>query len=376
MINEMLNSVSKTEISSKWILYLFFSSLLFYSCKTTLKKDISFKNDKIEYMGRIGKTDSCKEIYWPGSSITFKFKGSTISAVLKDETGDNYFNIIIDGKVESILHPDTVKRIYDLTPNLNDDIHTVTLFKRTEWTNGKTLFYGVQLEENSKLLKISFPKKMIEFYGNSITAGYAVEDNSGNDSPKGTNTNNYSSYAAITARYFNADYSCIARSGIGITVSWFPMIMDEMYYRLDPTDENSKWDFSKKTPDIVVVNLLQNDSWIVNKPENDQFKNRFGKSAPTESYIVESYKNFIKKIRDKYSDAKIICMLGNMDITKKGSKWINIVKKAASELQDKNIYTLFVPFKNTKGHPNVAEQNALADSLIHFIKKKFAWDNK
>ncbi len=105
-----------------------------------------------------------------------------------------------------------------------------------------------------------------------------------------------------------------------------------------------------------------------------EFKNRFGQNVSTEKYIVKSYKNFIKKICDKYSDTKIICMLGNMDITKKGSKWINIVNNAVTELKDKDIYTLFVPFKNTKGHPNVAEQNALADSLIHFIKKKFAWN--
>jgi hypothetical protein len=39
----------------------------------------------------------------------------------------------------------------------------------------------------------------MEFYGNSITAGYAIEDFSGNDQPDSTYTNNYLSYAAITA---------------------------------------------------------------------------------------------------------------------------------------------------------------------------------
>jgi len=346
-----------------------------FGCRTKLKQDISFKDKRIDYMGRIGETDSCKEIYWSGSSITMKFHGSSISAVLKDETGDNYFNIIIDDKVNSILHPDTLKMIYDLTPVLSNGIHTVTLFKRTEWTKGKTFFYGIQLEQNSKLLKVPSKRKLIEFYGNSITAGYAVEDKTGKDNPEGTNTNNYVSYAAITARYFNADFNCIVRSGIGITISWFPMIMDEMYDRLNPADKNSKWDFNLTTPDIVVINLLQNDSWLVNRPENDQFKNRFGHKAPTDDFIINSYKSFVQKIRNKYSNAKIICMLGNMDITQKGSKWINIVKNAVSDINDNNIYTLFVPYKNTKGHPNVKEQNVIADSLIHFIKNEFGWGN-
>jgi hypothetical protein len=33
---------------------------------------------------------------------------------------------------------------------------------------------------------------------------------------------------------------------------------------LDPVDSTSKWDFSGYTPDVVVINLFQNDSWLVN----------------------------------------------------------------------------------------------------------------
>ena len=80
------------------------------------------------------------------------------------------------------------------------------------------------------------------------------------DLPEGTYTNNYLSYAALTARYFDAGYQCICKSGIGVTISWFPLTMSEMYDRLVPTNPDSKWDFSLYTPDIVVVNLFQNDS--------------------------------------------------------------------------------------------------------------------
>ena len=48
-----------------------------------------------------------------------------------------------------------------------------------------------------------------------------------------------------------------------MTVSWDPLIMPEIYDRLVPTDSTSKWDFSLYRPDIVVVNLFQNDSWLV-----------------------------------------------------------------------------------------------------------------
>ena len=185
------------------------------------------------------------------------------------------------------------------------------------------------------------PKRKIEFYGNSITCGYAMEDSSGRDSWFGYFENNYLSYAAITARHFNAQYSCISKSGIGIMVSWFPLIMSEMYDRLDPTDSTSKWDFTKYTPDIVVINLFQNDSWIVNMPNNEQFKYRFGTKAPDKDFIIKSYKDFVASIRNKYPEAYIICTLGNMDATKEGSPWPGYVQKAVDQLKDSKIYTHF-----------------------------------
>jgi hypothetical protein len=146
-----------------------------------------------------------------------------------------------------------------------------------------------------------------------------------------------------------------------------------MYDRLDPADSTSKWDFAKFTPDIVVINLFQNDSWIVNMPDNEQFKYRFGTKAPDENFIINSYEDFVATIRDKYPDASIICVLGNMDATKEGSPWPGYVQKAVNQLNDPKIYTLFFKYKNTPGHPKVDEQQAMADSLIEFIEKNISW---
>ena len=99
----------------------------------------------------------------------------------------------------------------------------------------------------------------MEFYGNSVSAGYAVDDLSGRDLHDSIYTNNYKSYAALTARHYDAKYHCICKSGIGVTVSWDSLIMPEIYDKLIPTNSSSFWDFSNYSPDIVVVNLFQND---------------------------------------------------------------------------------------------------------------------
>jgi len=223
------------------------------------------------------------------------------------------------------------------------------------------------------LPKSNSKKRKIEFYGDSITAGFAIEDFSGNDSPDSTFTNNYLSYSSLTARYFDAKYHCICKSGIGITVSWDPLIMPEIYDRLIPTDETSIWDFSLFTPDIVVVNLLQNDSWLVNVPENEEFKKRFGENKPTNDYIIKAYERFITNIRKQYPKANIICTLGSMDAAKKGSEWINFIKTATTNLNDNKIYTHIMPYIESTTHPSIGDQQIMAKSLSQFIDKNIVW---
>ncbi|MBB3186268.1 SGNH/GDSL hydrolase family protein [Microbacter margulisiae] len=347
---------------------------LFFGLIQAQNKLVPYNNQHISYEGRILYQPNAAVLSWPGTSVSIRFKGTEISAIMQDQDTANYYNVIIDGKVAAKIHTDTIKHSYVLASGLKDGNHTVELFKRTEWDKGKTLFYGFKLAGKTKLLTLPAPeKRKIEFYGNSITCGYGDEDPHGHNSSLGCFENNYASYAAITARHFHAQYRCIAKSGIGIMVSWFPLIMPEMYNRLDPTNPASKWNFSKYTPDIVVINLFQNDSWIVNMPNNPQFKARFGTQKPDAAFIVKSYKDFVASIRKKYPHASIICTLGSMDATRAGSPWPEYVKQAVKELNDSKIYTHFFPYKNTDGHPSVAEQNEMATSLIQFINKQIQW---
>jgi len=351
--------------------FVFLISSFSCSAQITVKPN----DTHIKYMGRMAMTpDSAEELSWSGSSIKINFTGTSISAVLKDQTGANYYNVIIDSKVNNIIQPGLLKGDYVLASGLSAGKHSLELFKRSEWAFGKTWFYGFKLPVGSKVLSPPPVKKhKIEFFGNSISCGYAVEDTTGQDRGSSPFENGYLSYAALTARHFDAEFHNTSKSGIGITVSWFPLIMPEMYDRLDATDPNSKWDFAKFTPDVVVINLFQNDSWIVKKPENEQFKARFGTTPPTDDFIINAYESFVKTVRSKYPNASIVCILGTMDATQKDSPWPGYIEKAVAKIGDNKIYTHFIPFKNTPGHPSVKEQKVMADDLIGFIEKNIKW---
>ena len=357
----------------KLLVILVFISI--YSCGANKTIILKPSNPEIKYSGRIDKTEpDVTALFWSGSSIKLNFEGSSIFALMQNESSGNYYNAIIDNDSIFIFSPDTTKTYQKIASNLSKGKHTIELFRRNEWSRGKTNFYGYKIKGKPKVLpKTPELKRKIEFYGNSISAGYGVEDLTGKDSPDSTYTNNYKSYTAITARHFNAEYNCICKGGIGIMVSWFPLIMPEMYNRLNPQDENSLWEFSKYDPDVVVVNLFQNDSWLVNRKNHPEFNSRFGSQKPTKAFIVNAYVDFIETLRSKYPDAKIISMLGNMDATRKGSKWPSYIKEAVNSLNVSNIYTHFVPYKYSPGHPSEKEQEAIAESLIQFIEDNIDW---
>ncbi|HEY4323516.1 MAG TPA: SGNH/GDSL hydrolase family protein [Mucilaginibacter sp.] len=356
--------------------YKFFLYCLFLAIGFQCSAQIIVKpNDShIHYMGRVAMTDSAAVLSWSANSVKINFTGTSVKTMLMDERSDNNYDIIVDGKVLSVVHPLQEKKEYILAEGLPPGKHTLELFKRTEWAMGKTWFYGFTIDQGGKVLSATPTKKRkMEFFGNSITCGYADLDTTGKDRGTSPYEDGYISYAAITARHFDAEFYSTSKSGIGITVSWFPLIMREMYDRLDATDSLSKWDFSKYTPDVVVINLFQNDSWIVNLPDNAQFKERFGTKPPAPEFFIDAYSSFVKSVRGKYPKASIICILGSMDATKPGSPWPGYIQKAVDGLNDKKVYVHPIPYKNTPGHPSAKEQQAMADDLIEFIEQNIKW---
>ena len=370
-----LNKVIMKNYMGRIFLLTIIALPILHGCKSDKELFISYSNPEIEYWGRIDTTGiDGAELYWSGTSVKINFEGESIHALLKDESGDNYFNVIIDNESLFILRPDTIKQYYQLASQLSGGSHSVEIFKRTEWNRGKTIFFGFKIGNKPELLSKSTPKKRkIEFYGNSITAGYAVEDTTGSDSPDSTYTNNYLSYSAITARNFDAEYQCICRSGIGITISWFPLIMSDIFDRLNPADSASKWDFSLFTPDVVVINLFQNDSWLVKRQDRAEFEKYLGNKVLNDHFFISSYQQFVSGIRDRYPKAKIICILGTMDATKEGSAWSGYIEQAVANMKDENIYSHILPYKGTPGHPSKKEQQEMANSLSKFIEENIEW---
>src|SRR5882724_4897949 len=110
---------------------------------------IKSNDPRLHYMGRIMHNDSAAILSWPATSVDINFTGPGAKVLLRDEKGDNYYNIIVDGRVAGVIHPDRSMRLYTLASGLPAGRHHLELFKRTESLMGTTWLYQFEFERNT-----------------------------------------------------------------------------------------------------------------------------------------------------------------------------------------------------------------------------------
>lgn len=331
-------------------------------------------NPNYLYTGRIDFADKkAPLISWTGTSIKANFTGTSLAIKLDDQLGKNYFNIFIDNERQHpyVLEAKAGEQTYVITTALKPGNHSLEIYKRTEGEEGATSFKGILVDQGAKLLAPpARPGRRIEIYGDSISTGMGNEGADNGADHLLSEKNNYWAYGAITARNLNAELHTISQSGIGVMISWFPFIMPQFYDQLSAVGDNdTRWDFSSWTPDLVIINLFQNDAWLIDREKRLQ-------PVPTDEERIQAYINFVRSIRARYPHAQIICALGSMDATAT-SKWPGYITAAVERMKkennDRKLDTIFFEFTGYGGHPRIAQHKANAEKLTAFIKHKMNW---
>lgn len=335
---------------------------------------INADNSQYLYTGRIDFTDKkAPKMSWPGSSIKANFTGTSLAITLDDQLGKNFFNIIVDGETQHpyVLEAKQGEQTYVISTALKPGNHTLEIYKRTEGEEGATAFKGLLVDEGANLLPApARPSRRMEIYGDSITSGMGNEGADNSHDHLLTEKNNYWAYGAITARKLNAELHTISQSGIGIMISWFPFVMPQFYDQLSAVgDNNSQWNFAQWTPDVVVINLFQNDSWLIDRDKKMS-------PMPSDAERIAAYIKFVRSIRAKYPSAQIICALGSMDATANPT-WPGYIEAAVARMKtenkDQKLDTIFFDYTGYGQHPRIAQHKANAEQLAAFIQQKMNW---
>jgi hypothetical protein len=330
---------------------------------------------QLQYTGRIDfSSPAAPVISWPNTSIAGSFTGTSLALKLDDQHGKNYFNVFLDGDLGAplVLEAKQGEARYVVVEKLAPGKHSFLITKRTEGEEGATVFRGLELDDGATLLAPPpRPARRIEFFGDSITSGMGNEGALNGRDDLSKDKNAFMSYAAITARRLHAEVHLTSQSGIGMQISWFPFTMPDFYDQLSAVGNNdSKWEFSRWTPDVVVINLLQNDSWLIGRDHRL-------KPEPDEEQRIEAYRAFVQRIRQLYPKAYIVCALGSMEATRPGSPWPGYVTAAVERMRrtngDSRIDTLFFPFTGYGQHPRIRHHQENAALLTAFIKARMGW---
>lgn len=374
-------------------LFFLFSTIacLLYNCT---KSSISSKgttfiapsDTNFSYLGRIDYSNPVSlNFAHTGVSIRFRFEGTTCivhlknKSKIKDSEGNsykNYYNVIVDNKKSQLFavsNEDDKIKIKDL----GKGIHDVVIFKRTEALVGEGIFEGIDIEKDKTLLPIIDKRAAkIEFIGNSITCGYGNEGTSKDCSFSPETENGYLAYGALTARKLNADYLAVAYSGKGIYRNHDGKMANSMsliYDRIFPDSTSSpKWNNKQFQPDVVVVNLGTND---------------FVTGIPDSVIFVNTYVNFLKRLRSYYPSATIFCIESPMmndsypsgvKVFTKVKNYILASKNKMKQIGDAKIYTFFDTPMNEgdyacDSHPNLKRHEKMAEELTKEIKGVMKW---
>jgi len=349
--------------------FIFFITLVIglNSCSNAGQLKFYPANDpQIRYTGRIDFSDPLHPRFWqPGVYIEWQFEGSDCEMIINDEVlwgnSHNYLEIVVDGKARRIQTKSSTDTI-QIAKGLAAGKHLVRICKNTEAGIGYLELAGVRCE---KLVPLSpAPTRKMEFIGNSITCGMG-SDQSEIACDKGVwydQHNAYLSYGAITARTLNAQYHLSAVSGIGLMHSCCNMkvIMPQVFDKINMRDDSIAWDFRRYQPDVVTVCLGQNDG------------------IQDSLLFCNNYISFLKRLRQYYPAATIICLSSPMADEKLTIAMKKYLTAITEEMQkaDKKIHAFFYSRQYNKGcswHPSLEEHRQIAEELTAFVKKLMKW---
>ena len=152
--------------------------------------------------------------------------------------------------------------LINVVSGIDKRLHSLKIQKRSEGEFGKTTIHQFVLSASGRLTEEPAVRtRHIEFIGNSLTCGYGTDGNH-RDEPFLVETENCNrAFAAMIARYYDADYTLIAHSGRGAARNYGDSVRvsevtmkDRMLNTFDE-DLTLKWDFTAYRPDLVVINL-------------------------------------------------------------------------------------------------------------------------
>ncbi len=339
----------------------------------------------------LGRADFVDDTLWmvhSGSGAEFTFVGTKATITMQCDSTimgskDSQARIAVFVNDECVVDEmiDKMDEAFTVFESEEQQECTIKVVKLSEAAQSTVGIKSIAVECVGDIRPTPDKEHLIEFIGDSITCGYGVEDEDKNHHFSTKTENNMKTYAYKVAEALDADYSMVSFSGYGIISGYsgdgqkYPEQALPLYYEklgfsygayIGKYAAEVDWDFNKRQPDVIVINLGTNDESYT---KND--------AARKEEYVA-GYVDFLKLVRKNNPDATIFCTLGIM-----GDALYTSVEKAveqySAETGDSNVHAMkFAVQSSTDGyaadwHPTEATHTKAAEKLTNEIKTVMGW---
>ena len=269
-----------------------------------------------------------------------------------------YFTVFIDGKrVDQRFAIEGSDKTITLATFTGNYFHTVRIVKQSEISNNDSRLKSVTM--TGYLTKAPEERKYyIEFYGDSLTAGYsniATKDYPTSEEGDAIYQDATQTYGFLASEALNADCSILAMSGVGLDKGWtsnnFMYYFGKYSYRRGSEAYNFK---GARVPDLVVIHLGANDVTC----------------GSSKSKFVENGTALIKYIHEGYGKNVPIIWAYDPGEQVPDSWREEVLNKFSSTTQ---VYSLKLEWRSAgkiNGHPTVAGHEKNANELVELIKSK------
>jgi len=322
---------------------------------------IGASDPRFLYEGRIDTRDpEGPVLIWQGSRVSIDFEGPVLGLDFTRAEGQNFFDVHVDGQVWVAAVPPAGPTHVPFGLPLSPGRHHLSLHKRQEASAGTVQFLGIDLAPGSQAWRPAPPAYALkmEFYGDSITAGACDEDGPSDQWENRRTHNGELSYAALTGQAFNAEWRNISISGIGVVTGWTKHLAGQTWDKLYPRADSPLADLSLWTPDLVCVNLGDNDA--------DYPK---AHALPFPDGFAARYTELIHGLRRAYPRAEIVMLMGGMFSGSQSAPLQAAWGQAVAQLEATDPHLHHFSFRYwSNNHPRVAEHRILSDELTFWLR--------
>lgn len=344
-----------------------------------------------EYVKVLGRADFTENTLWmvhSGSGAEFTFTGTEATVTMQCDSTimgsrDNQARIAIFINGECVVDEmiDKMDETFTVFESETPQECTIRIVKLSEAAMSTVGIKTLEVECIGDIQPTPPKEHLIEFIGDSITCGYGVEDEDKNHHFSTKTENVMKTYAYKTAEALDADYSMVSFSGYGIVSGSsgdgqkHPEQVLSLYYEklgfsygayVGKYAADVAWDFNKRQPDLIVINLGTNDETYTKTD-----------AAKRDEYVA-GYVEFLKMVRKNNPDATILCTLGIM-----GDGLYPSLEKAveqySTENGDTNVHTMKFDVQSPADglaadwHPTEATHTKAAEKLTAEIKEVMGW---